>query len=62
MFDDFAFYIEMIDSAKIVGAFWIAKLMWNTTSSVPQKLLNCQIKVVLSFFLIVENDEEFTNF
>ena len=50
VFDDFAFYIEMIDSAKIVGAFWIAKLMWNTTSSVPQKLLDCQIKVVLSFF------------
>ena len=31
VFDDFAFYIDMIDSDKIVGAFWIAKLMWNTT-------------------------------
>ena len=31
MFNDFAFYIGMIDSDKIVGAFWIAKLMWNTT-------------------------------
>ena len=31
VFDDFAFYIEMIDSAKNVGAILMAKLMSNTT-------------------------------
>ena len=54
LFDDFAFYIDMIDSAKIVGAFWIAKFMWNNKIFVVKfpylKNSNCQIKVVLGFF------------
>ena len=56
----------MIDSAKIVGAFWIAKFMWNNKIFIVKfpylKNSNCQIKVVLGFFSIVENDEEVTKF